>query len=100
MKTRIDQIQENARMIDDIAEYLLDDHIELMNENSALRAENETLREERDEARSLLKGVLLDVNELQGLTENLRTDKDSLTVEVTKLKAELGAHALRERGNK
>lgn len=86
-------------MIDDIAEYLLDYHIELMNENSALRAENETLREERDEARSLLKGVLLDVNELQGLTENLRTDKDSLTVEVTKLKAELGALAIRARGD-
>jgi hypothetical protein len=80
VKTRIDQIQENARMIDDIADCLLDDHIELMNETAALRAENETLREERDEARSLLNGVLLDVDKLQRLIENLRTDRGALTV--------------------
>ena len=45
MKKIVDQIQENARMIDQIADCLLEDHIELMNGNAALRAENEKLKD-------------------------------------------------------
>jgi hypothetical protein len=45
MKAKVAQIQDNARLIDEIADCLLEDHIELMNENAALRAEIETLTE-------------------------------------------------------
>lgn len=39
MKAKVTQTQDNARLIDEIADCLLEDHIELMNENAALRAE-------------------------------------------------------------
>ncbi len=43
MKAKVTQTQDNARLIDEIADCLLEDHIELMNENAALRARIETL---------------------------------------------------------
>ncbi len=43
MKNKVAQIQDNARLIDGIADCLIEDHIELMNENASFRARIETL---------------------------------------------------------
>jgi hypothetical protein len=37
MKKKVIAIQENSRMIDEIADSLLEDHIELLNENASLK---------------------------------------------------------------
>lgn len=54
MKKRIDEIQESARIIDDIADKLIEDHIEMMNENRALLAEIEKKDAEIEALRSEL----------------------------------------------
>lgn len=43
MKAKVAQIQDNANLINEIADCLLEDHIELMNENAALRSQVEAL---------------------------------------------------------
>jgi t-SNARE complex subunit (syntaxin) len=61
MKNKVTQIQENARLIDDIADCLLEDHIELMQENAALRSQivelTESLREFPDLIRNAFEEV-------------------------------------------
>ena len=43
MRKQVDEIQEAARVIDSIADHLIEDHIDLMNENIALRKLNSDL---------------------------------------------------------
>lgn len=45
MKKHVDQIQENARMIDQIADNLIEDHVEMMLENRTLVEANEKLQD-------------------------------------------------------
>lgn len=74
MKNKIAQIQENSRMIEDIADCLLEDHIDLMNENAALRAENAKLKELIEEGRGAADSICKQVLQVG-------TVKDSLTID-------------------
>ena len=55
MKKYIDEIQESARIIDAIADKLLEDHVELMYENKSLLAAIEKKDEEIAELKSEIK---------------------------------------------
>ena len=49
MKNKLDQIQENANIINAIADHLIDDHIELMLENAALKTVVDLLKNSLEE---------------------------------------------------
>lgn len=45
MKKQIDEIKESADIIHAIADFLIEDHVEIMNENAALKATIDLLRD-------------------------------------------------------